>query len=68
MLSFVTFWGAGVRPLQPPLCLVFPQSAPAWGAARAARFRGVGGALSANTDETGLNCSSHGFTERLSQK
>ena len=58
MLSFQKFAGAGVRPLQPPLFSVFPQSAPVWGgggAARSARLRGVGGALSAKADETGLN-------------
>ena len=55
MLSFEKFAGAGVRPLQPPLFCVFPQSAPFWGAARSTRLRGVGGALSAKADETGLN-------------
>ena len=31
MLSFEKFAGAGVRPLQPPLFSVFPQSAPVLG-------------------------------------
>ena len=31
MLSFQKFAGAGIRPLQPPLFSVFPQSAPVWG-------------------------------------
>ena len=61
MLSFEKFAGAGVRPLQPPLFSVFPQSATVLGGC-------AGGALSAKADETSLNRSWHGFTEGFKTK